>query len=428
MNKNNILKLILIILATGLYFIANLQRVAVPGTIFDLLQNDLKTNAASITALSASFMYFYSFCQLLVGFFVAKYGGIKVLNIGAIIFSLGGIIFPFTNNLFILYLSRALIGIGSSTFYLGMISELQKIVSHNNFGIFLSLMLFIGYIGGIIAGAPILITINEYGWQNSFLFIGMITLFITIFFVSIQSFLPKQKKDTNIKFNITVYKKVLFNKANLKLYTFGCLNYAIYFVFQTVLGKKFLEDFTQISSMKAALILSIMGVIYAFSGPLLAFLSKILLNRRAIFFKVASINTLFIMCLFLFFIICEIKSEFIGILFLMLSLFASMSPLLIPIVYDLSNKKEASISISIMTSLFFFIVAILSNTIGGILLYFTPDNSMDKALIYPDIAYIFIFIIMIALAFVSLFCAWQIKDTKLTLRYLRKIKSYQAKF
>ena len=65
----------LLICGTGLYFFANLQRVAIPGTVFNHLQENLHAGAPYITALGASFMYVYAVSQLLVGLFLDRYGG-----------------------------------------------------------------------------------------------------------------------------------------------------------------------------------------------------------------------------------------------------------------------------------------------------------------------------------------------------------------
>lgn len=414
MFKNLKIQFVLIFLTTFLYFCANIQRVAVPGTIFDLLQNDLATNASSITALSASYMYFYAICQLYVGFCVAKFGGFKVLNIGSIIFAIGGLIFPFATSLPILYISRALIGVGSSTFYLGMIAEIEKSVHKNNFGIILSLVLLVGYIGGVLAGAPFFLVVDEIGWRNSFLILAILALIIMLLLVVLYNFLPVKHTNSVVKVDFSIYKKVLSNKNNILLYTFGCFNYALYFIFQTVIGKKFLEDFASISSYNAALTISCMGFVYAISGPFVAFLSRSFLNRRTVFFKIAATNTLFVILLLLLFILFDFKSDWIILLFLLLSLFAAMSPLLIPLIYDFNTKKEASISISIMTCLFFFIVAILANIIGWILYFYTPVNMLDKAILHSNEAYCIIFSFLLVLAVISWFCAFKIKDTNLT--------------
>ena len=109
------------------YFIANFQRIAIPGAVFDILEQELSVTAPYITAFGAIFMYIYAFNQLIIGVLVDRYGGLRVILAGAIILALGCILFPLTSNLPLMYFSRALIGFGSSTFYLSLIKELKNI-------------------------------------------------------------------------------------------------------------------------------------------------------------------------------------------------------------------------------------------------------------------------------------------------------------
>jgi len=418
MKRRYLFQFILIFLGSLLYFTANVQRVSVPGSIFDVLQRDLMTNPASITALGASFMYLYAFSQLLMGFFISKYGGYRVLSIGAIIFVIGSLLFPFSKTLGLLYLSRALVGLGSSTFYLSIIHELKNISSQKNFGLIVSFCLIIGYLGSILAAAPLVLCVNEIGWRNLFIILGIITTIIAILFLLFKFAIPKQKPDKTIKLNFDLYKNILFKKENIYLYIFGCINYALYFILQTVIGKKFLEDFTQIHTIKAALILSIMATIYAISGPTLATLSRIFLTRKAVFLKIASLNTLLSMLIIAICVGLNIKTLLIPVIFCSLSFFACLTPLLVPLAYDISEGNEGSISMSIMTSMFFFIVAILSNIIGYILNSFEKIALSDGTLIYSNTAYFTIFIVMAVLAVVSVYCCFKIQDTKVTRRLL----------
>ena len=148
-------------------------------------------------------------------------------------------------------------------------TELKNITSQKNFGLIVSICLVIGYIGSILAAAPLVLCVNEIGWRSLFVILGIITAIIAILFILFKFAIPKSKIDKNIKLNFDLYKNILLKKENIYLYIFGCINYALYFILQTVIGKKFLEDFIQIPTMKAALILSIMAGIYAFSGPAL---------------------------------------------------------------------------------------------------------------------------------------------------------------
>ena len=67
----------LILSGTGLYFFANIQRVAIPGAIFDLLQEDLHLSAPGVTALGSVFMYVYALNQLTIGVLINNAGSMN---------------------------------------------------------------------------------------------------------------------------------------------------------------------------------------------------------------------------------------------------------------------------------------------------------------------------------------------------------------
>lgn len=427
MKKGHLFHLFLIIIATLLYFTANIQRVAVPGAIFDTLQKDLTANPSTITALGASFMYIYAISQLVVGLLVSRYGGYRVITAGSVIFAIGGLIFPASHSIWLLYLSRALVGLGSAAFYLGIIQETRNVVSHNNFGIALSIILFIGYFGGIVANAPLVMTVSEFGWRYTFMGIGIFAVILTALFFIFKLFIQKPTINREVKFNLDIYKNVLSQKANLILYGFGCLNYGIYYLLQTVIGKKFLQDFCEFSLMNSAVILSVMGALYAISGPILAYISKILLNRRTIFLRISALNTFFT----IIFIICSLyfnfKTPIIGFLFCTIAFFACLSPLLIPLIHDINGEKNSGIATCIMTSCFYFVVAILGNITGQILNMFKPveRGGID---IYSNKAYIGIFMVMLILSAISTACVFFIKESKKTIRFLKMCKYMETKY
>ena len=124
-------KLILTVLSICglLYFIANFQRIAVPGAIFDILEQELSVSAPYITAFGAIFMYVYAIGQLVTGVLVDRFGGLRVISCGGIIFGIGCLLFPISSFLPAMYLSRALMGFGCSMFYLSLVKELKNLYS-----------------------------------------------------------------------------------------------------------------------------------------------------------------------------------------------------------------------------------------------------------------------------------------------------------
>ena len=422
MKKIPIIEIILVILGSILYFWANFQRVAVPGAIFSLLQTDLNTTAQSIASLGASFMYVYALSQLFIGVLIARYGGFRVVTAGAILFFIGSLLFPFSHSLQLLYLSRILIGIGSASFYLAMINETRKIVSHNNFGIAISFVLLVGYLGGIIANAPLVICIHKMGWRETFTISAVIITVISLLFVVINLFCKKQPVDKSVAMNLSLFKEVLSDRRNINLYTFACINYGLYYVMQTVIGKKFLEDFCSMSAVNAAVVLSVMGALYAFSGSVIAFMSKLSLNRRTIYLRIAAINTLITFAVISVCIIWGIKNFVIPcILFCTIAFWASLSPLLVPLLHDINGEKRASTSISIMTCGFYIMVGLLGNYVGFCLDLFDKQYHI----INGHEAYILIFVFCTVLAVVECFNVFKIEESAKTKRLLEYIKHHE---
>ena len=131
-NKNKIWLWLIIAISVFLYFVANFQRLVIPGSVFDILEQEMSVTAPYIAAFGTIFMFVYAISQLIIGVLVDKYGGIRVMAVGAILLALGCIIFPLTSDLNLMYFSRALIGIGSGSFYLSLIREFKNIFSENS--------------------------------------------------------------------------------------------------------------------------------------------------------------------------------------------------------------------------------------------------------------------------------------------------------
>ena len=158
----------------------------------------------------------------------------------------------------------------------------------------LSIALLVGYMGGIFASAPFVMLAKNYGWRDSLLGIGIVTAIFSILFILIYAVSQKAEINKHIKFNFEPFKRVFHNKMNLNLYAFAVLNYGMYYVLQTVIGMKFLQDFCIISVEKASVYLSVMAGLYAVAGSILAYLSKIFYTRKVVFLRIIGCSTLLI--------------------------------------------------------------------------------------------------------------------------------------
>jgi MFS family permease len=389
-NKKFVLHFGLILLGALFYFVANFQRIAIPGAVFDILQQELAVSAPYITAFGAIYMYIYAFSQLIIGVLVDRFGGLRVILAGSIFLAIGCVLFPLTSNLPIMYFSRALIGLGCSTFYLSLIKELKSLFSDKNFGLAISIMLFLGYTGGIAANAPFVMLMKIANWREILLALaGVIVLAIVVFMILLPNVtLPKINK--NVKIRTLPFRLVLHKRHNRNLFSFACCNFGISYVIQTVIGKKFLEDFCMISSQKAAIALSAMAIIAAAFNVINATACKICHNHRVMFLKGASVITflsLLGVCLMIWF---DIHSIAIAILFCVLAANASLTSLLVPVLHLTNRKMVSTTAVSIMNFCFFMMVGILGTATGFLLNIFKPVQRGD-VLVYGNNAYLLLF-------------------------------------
>lgn len=407
--KAFILHFLLILIASLFYFIANFQRMAIPGAVFDILEQELSVSAPYITAFGAIFMYIYAFNQLIIGVLVDRFGGLRVILAGSIILVLGCILFPLTSNLPLMYLSRALIGFGSSTFYLSLIKELKNIFSDKNFGLAISIMLCIGYIGGIAANAPFVMMMKFANWREILLAVSGVVLIAIVIFALILPKVSLPKINKNVKIRTLPFRLVLHKRHNRNLFSFACCNFGISYVIQAIIGKKFLEDFCALTSTRAALVLSIMAVVAAAANIINATACKICHNHRVIFLKGASVVTflcLLTICILIFF---DIKTMFITVVFCILAGNASLTSLLVPVLHLTNRKMVSTTAVSIMNFCFFTMVGILGTLTGFLLNVFEPKR-VGNVLVYGNNSYLLLFGVFLALSMFEMYKAAKLNN------------------
>ncbi|MBS1372391.1 MAG: MFS transporter [Lentisphaeria bacterium] len=402
------LRVWLILFGTGLYFFANIQRVAIPGAIFNLLQEDLRLSAPGVTALGSSFMYVYALNQLVIGLFVNRYGGRRVVLPGALLFCLGSLLFPFSDGVW-LYFSRALTGFGASSIYLSLIDETIR-TFRKNYTIAVSLVIMAGYAGGIVANAPFVAGVRVIGWQMMLELAAAATVLFYVLFAaaSFARKLPPVRRDVPLRFSH--FSEVLKNGHNRALFIFSGVNFGLYYVIQTVIGKKFLEDFCGFSSPDAAWILSLTGAISAGAGVLFAVLSRMAGNRRRIFCRAAGMVCVTVFGLITLFVFLGINSGWIALLFCLLAFTGSISSITIPLLHETNPRDLAGPAVCFMNFSFYLAVALFGNMVGLLLNVCEPEP-VAGALVYPRGSYLAVFAALALCSAAVFVCSMKMRET-----------------
>ena len=390
MKNNKGILFILISLGALFYFFANFQRIAIPGAVFDLLQQELAVSAPYITAFGAIFMYLYAVNQLIIGVLVDRYGGLRVMLTGGIILGLGALLFPISTNLPLMYFSRVLVGIGGSCFYLSLIREFREYFSDKNFGIAISVMLCIGYCGGIAANAPFVFLMKYMNWRTILVILALIILAGVLLFIILSPKVKYPEINRNVKLRTLPFRLVLHKKHNRNLFSFACCNFGISYAIQAIIGKKFLEDFCGMPTAKAAVVLSIMAIIAAAFNIINASVCKMCHNHRVVFLKNASVITFLSLLTICTCLIFNIRTPLIAIIFCILAGNASLTSLLVPVLHLTNRKMVSGTAVSIMNFCFFTMVGLLGTAMGFLLNLFAPEKIGD-VLVYSNKSYLAVF-------------------------------------
>lgn len=401
-----------LIAGTSLYFLANVQRVAIPGAIFGTLQSELNVSASWITWLGASFMYVYALNQLVIGFMVENYGGRRVILCGALVFCIGSILFPLSRNLPLLYFSRVLVGFGASSLYLSLVQEARRLFKEKHFPVALSSVIFTGYAGGILAGAPFVIGAEAIGWRNLLLLLGGFALAGWFIFTAAcrTENVPElgRKKE---RFSLRPYFNLLRLPNNRKIYLCTGMHFGIYYVLQTVIGKKYLEDFLGLPSESAAWILSLMAILAAFSGFVPVLLGKLIGGRIKIFIIGSGCMSTFVCCGLALMTALNVKSPAVAVFLCMLAVTASLSPIAIPLLFVTNEPKEAGLAVCLFNFSLYFFVALFGNAVGILLGCFESDR-LGSLHTYGEDAWLSIFSMLALLSIFVLATSCGLTESK----------------
>ncbi len=152
-------------LGAALYLIAFYQRVA-PAVITEELSREFGLSAASLGNLSAFYFYGYVAVQIPTGLLADRWGPRKVLAAGAALTALGTLIFALAPTLELANAGRLAIGAAAGVAFVAMMKLASHWMPARQFAFATAFALFIGTLGAILAGAPLRVAVDAFGWRS----------------------------------------------------------------------------------------------------------------------------------------------------------------------------------------------------------------------------------------------------------------------
>ena len=393
-----------------LYAISYFHRVAIPGTIFSQLLQEGYT-AKAIVSIASSFIMIYSISQVISGILADKYSGIRVVTFGGLLFIIGINILPFTHSLFIMNLSRFIAGLGASTMYLGLVREADRLFGRNYFSVYLGIVYFVGYMGGMCGAYPFERACAYFDWRHVLMFIGIATIiFYVIFLCAIRK--EKIPKPSTLPINFSPILKIIRNPYSWLILYCSSVNFGAFSIIQMVLGKKFLEDCGNFSSAIASVVISILTII----GMSLLLLNGVFIrmcnNRRKPFMIGTSSLLLWATIMMILVLYFDWPRFFLIIGFICYAVSSTGTIAFTLTAQEVNSKEIMTLATGFTNMGCYFFVASGSLLVGKVLDYFLPADFNGGDFVYPVKSYIAVFIIILLFSLIGNILMFFIPETK----------------
>ena len=166
-------------LGAALYFIGFYQRVA-PAVITVELSDAFGLTAAALGNLSAFYFYSYVAMQIPTGLLADRFGPRVLLTVGAAVAGIGTAVFAMAPDTWTANLGRLLIGGSVGVAFVSMLKLASHWMPARQFALTSGVALAVGVFGATIAGAPLRLLVNYFGWRNVMWASAAITLLLAV--------------------------------------------------------------------------------------------------------------------------------------------------------------------------------------------------------------------------------------------------------
>ena len=373
---------IFIVFALG-YFISTLLR-AITATISTELVSEFNLTSGELGLLGGGYFLGFASVQIPLGYLLDSKGPRKIVSYFLSLSIIGLILFATAQNLTMLLISRILIGIGVGACLMGPLTAYRIWFQDETQQRTNSWMLMVGAIGMLSSSLPVQYFLPLVGWRVIFLFLALLT-FVCISLIII--FIPKWQsksignKNLNESKLSTVWKNPLFKS----LVPMGFFSYGGLFAIQTLWAGPWMirvSGYTPEESAKGLFIIYLcMLISFLVWGYFVPKFSKNV-NDAVKLLKIGAPLNLFVLVLIIY--LGPKAGSIHWALFIVSSIFLSLTQPAVGMAFTLSNAGKALTSFNLLIFIgAFFIQWIIGLIIdAGIIFNLSEIDSFKLAMTF----------------------------------------------
>lgn len=143
------------------------------------LMKDFPIDDAAFISIGNMYANLYLLMQIPAGLLVDWLGPRKTSSLGMLLASVGVTLFGFSHSVFLLYVGRSMVGLGTSVLFVCILKIQANWFSESIFGTMTGWTCLIGTLGGALAQTPLALLTGLVGWRVSFIGVGVLSFGVT---------------------------------------------------------------------------------------------------------------------------------------------------------------------------------------------------------------------------------------------------------
>jgi sugar phosphate permease len=399
----------------SVYFFVYFHRMA-PAVISKDLMSEFNVSASAIGILSSTYFYSYAALQIPVGVLCDTVGPRKTTAVFTLMASLGAILFGLSYTFLMAMLAWLLVGAGVSAIWTSTLKILSRWFKEDEFATFTGVLLAIGNFGAILASYPLAVIVTMLGWHTSYIFLGILTLFLAILCSVIVKDSPqtaiKKSESTTVERkesdNVNIIDSMRLILKNKYFWLLGIWIYIVYgavVAFQGLWGGPYLMDTYQLSKSEAGAILMMVGLGMIIGSPVIGILSDKILKTRKWMLVGWSIGFLMPWTIFMLYT-GELTTATLDILCFVTGFFGCSTVMIYTIIKELFPLEITGMAASVVNIFPAIGVATFQVIIGYLI-----DSVGQVNGVYPIEAYTLFFIFLTIVVSIAMVTSLFVKDT-----------------
>jgi len=164
------------ILSAG-YFLSQFLRASIAVISPDLVA-ELSLSPAALGGLAGAFFIAFSVMQIPLGAALDSFGARRTMGVLAGFAALGALLFALGHSRTVLLLARVAMGVGCASLFIGSLIVYARWFPRHRFASISSIEMAIGYLGSLMATAPLAYAAAHWGWRPVFVAVGGLALII----------------------------------------------------------------------------------------------------------------------------------------------------------------------------------------------------------------------------------------------------------